>query len=66
LQNKIDSSIVKNILSLLESCTESFAFVYDIAVDMFFISERALAHYDLPGAQFSGAVRKIITVVHED
>jgi len=66
LQNKIDSSIVKNILSLLESCTESFAFVYDIAVDMFFISERALAHYDLPGAQFSGAVRKIITFVHED
>ncbi len=66
MQNKIDSSIVKNILSLLESCTESFAFVYDIAVDMFFISERALAHYDLPGAQFSGAVRKIITFVHED
>jgi len=66
LQNKIDSSIVKNILSLLESCTESFAFVYDIAVDMFFISERALAHYDLPGAQFSGAVRKIIAFVHED
>lgn len=66
MQNKIDSSIVKNILSLLESCTESFAFVYDIAVDMFFISERALAHYDLPGAQFSGAVRKIIAFVHED
>ena len=66
MQNKIDSSIVKNILSLLESCTESFALVYDIAVDMFFISERALAHYDLPGAQFSGAVRKIIAFVHED
>ena len=64
--NKIDSSIVKNIISLLEICTESFAFVYDIAFDTFFISERALAHYDLPGSQFSGAVRKIVTFIHKD
>ena len=66
LQNKVDSSIVKNIISLLETCTESFAFVYDIAADTFFISERTLAHYDLPGVQFSGAARTIITFVHED
>ena len=64
--NRIDLNIVKNIISLLETCTESFAFVYDIASDTFFISERALTHYGLPGVQFSGAVRKIITFVHED
>lgn len=66
VQNKIGLSIVKNIISLLENCTESFAFVYDIATDTFFVSERALAHFDFPGVQFSGAVRKIITFVHED
>ncbi|MGI0528548.1 EAL domain-containing protein [Treponema socranskii] len=66
MQNKVDSSIVKNIVSLLESCTEDFAFVYDIAADTFFISERALAHFNLPGMQFSGAVREIIALVHEE
>ena len=66
VQNKIGLSIVKNIISLLENCTESFAFVYDIATDTFFVSERALAHFDFPGVQFSGAVREIITFVHED
>ena len=64
--NKVDLNIVKNIISLLETCTESFAFVYDIASDIFFISERVLAHYDLPGSQFSGAVPKILTFIHED
>ena len=66
MANEIDLNIVKNIISLLEICTDSFAFVYDISSDMFFISERTLAHYDLPGSQFSAAVGKLITLIYED
>ena len=66
MPHEIDLNIVKNIISLLEVCTDSFAFVYDISSDLFFISERTLAHYDLPGARFSGAIGKIIMFIHED
>ena len=66
MPHEIDLNIVKNIISLLEVCTDSFAFVYDISSDMFFISERTLAHYDLPDSRFSGAVGKIIALVYED
>jgi len=66
LPHEIDLNIVKNIISLLEVCTDSFAFVYDISSDLFFISERTLAHYDLPGARVFGAVGKLIMFIHED
>ena len=62
----IDFTAIQNIISLLEVCTGSLAFVYDISSDMFFISARTLTHCDLPGTQFSGAVEKIIAFIYKD
>jgi EAL domain-containing protein (putative c-di-GMP-specific phosphodiesterase class I)/GGDEF domain-containing protein len=62
----IDSKQIREIVSILEFCTDSFVFVYDIDGDVFCVSSGAIEKFSFPSARFSDALRQFIMLVRED
>lgn len=62
----IDSKRIREIVSFLEFCTDSFVFAYDIDNDVLSISNEVLTKFNFPAARFPDALKQFIMLVRED
>ena len=51
---------------MLNKCTDSFIFMYDINADTFIISESARKIFDFPFEKFDNALEELTRITHED
>jgi diguanylate cyclase (GGDEF)-like protein len=64
MKSVIDAHQLKEIVSLLNQCTDVYIFIYDLTEDTYTISEEALKLFDLPGSSFTNATASIIKIVY--
>ena len=54
------------IVRLVNQCTDSYVFIFDLDKNTFFISEYAQKIFDIPGERFENATEEIAKLVHEE
>ncbi|MFA6856793.1 MAG: bifunctional diguanylate cyclase/phosphodiesterase [Treponema sp.] len=62
----IDSKQIREIISFLEFCTDSFVFAYDIDTDAVLVSNETLTRFNLPSTRITNAMKQIVMFVRED
>ncbi|MBQ3670789.1 MAG: EAL domain-containing protein [Treponema sp.] len=57
---------IENIVSLLNQCTDSYIFIFDLDNDIFSISSRAKDDFDFSYDKFSGAAEKLLSITYPE
>jgi len=61
---KVDRKNLEQVVNVLNQCTDSFVFIYDMTADTYLISDAALNIFNLPAASFPNATAEIQKVVY--
>lgn len=57
---------IENIVSLLNQCTDSYIFIFDLDNDLLSISSRAKSSFDFSCDKFSGATEKLVSLTYPE
>lgn len=62
----VDIKQLENVISAFNECSDSFAFIYDLTEDTYFISEYACKFFNFSSPKFSNASQTIIDMTYVD